>query len=1116
LVREGESVHERGWIGAHLEAAGVTLPPVIRFALLLALLTLSACAVTPRLPLDVVTAVARDDMRLVRSETVDLYYPAHLKPQAYALLSRAEGCVERLRAAATGRGGLWRDRVEIIFADLPFNNAFVKPPSEGDFFSVIPSYWNLDIGTELGVPLAPDYVACHEITHYIHSQQTLRSLGGVNKAFGYLVTPQIGLDAWFAEGLATYYEQVLSPGTGRPAWPVWEGMFHAAVAEHRITGGHFNALRRQIHWGNHYLYGSHFVAYLVNTYGEEKLWRLIERQGKSFFFPFTVNQRFKKVYGKTLSHLLDDFAAFAAYKYPAQARPTNQNVVRDVGMDGRYARALDGSEAVVSDAMDAPPRLTVYTADGSVRYRRLLTDVLPQRYLVSPSAVGISGLRFSRDSRRLYFVAVDLGAVFQKSRLFELDLTSKTLRKVSDELDGLGGDVSPDGREYLFVRSQGKGHALFTIDLATGNMRELFRAPMGVYLASPTYSPDGSTILASAFEGAYAFYLFDAKTGAHTGTLSAAGKPVSDPSWMDDQRIMFLGEQDRRFQAFSYDRTTHATTQLTHAPYVVLQPRFWNNTVRFLNRVDSRYSLDEVRLGKVSADARGLTVHGSFLADAHELFMLERALPSQAAPAPPAPAESAPSAPPAAAPLPAPEGAAPPTEGSAIDLTEHVLSEENPATPEPEAAASDAQPPPESVPELPGRLVLSPPTLTLQEGPSPPLPPKANRPLHEVQDTRYRSFPRILIPSIRAPILALGVSDTGLPIGSIGFHLGGTDALGFHRWGLSASLQPSPLLFSGSIGYLNAQLAPFLWMLSASQLDYDYQKVHKRDADADGEKDDIYYSHRRERQRDAQLLGFVQLRTTALGGAVHFTENYEPDNPTLTDKTRSLGGGTLLLHHVALESTPMSGPRRGYTLDLSGSYYPGTLGTLGFDITDVGGGLGLYSPLPFSRRHTLSLALRGRGILHHGPDQLLEVGGNPGGVLFDQPERRDALYYPGLPPTRRFAEPLRGYETYPFNANQIGIVDVRYRYPWIFDAGTATSLSILPAFFLRQLDFELFATGAAESTNLSKTGHATAGGALGVQMVWLVPILVRYQVSKRFTDDEAWQHLITIAPVLQP
>jgi hypothetical protein len=1088
-------------------------------ALVCWLLALSSCAVTPRLPLDVASAVARDDMRRASSETVDLYYPAHLQPQAHALLARVEGCVARLRASATGKGGLYRDRVELIFADLPYNNAFVKPPSEGDFFSLVPSHWTLDLTAELGVPLGPDYVACHEITHYIHAQQTLRSLGGLNRAFGYLVSPQVGLDAWFAEGLATYYEQVLSPGTGRPAWPAWEGMFHAAVAEQRVTGGHFSPLKRQIHWGNHYLYGSHFVAYLVETYGEQKLWKLIERQGKSFFFPFTVNQRFKRVYGKTLTKLLDDFAAFARYRYPEKARPQDQRVVRDVGMNGRYARASDGSEAVVSESMEAPPTLTVYARDGRVRYRRLLTDVLPIRHLVVPSAVGISGLRFSRDGQRLYFVSLDLGPVYQRSRLIEVDLPSDSVRQVADDLGGIGGDISPTGREYLFVQASGKGHVLSALDLASGARRELFRAPSGVYLSTPSYSPDGSLIVASAFDGAYAFYLFDAQTGAHAGTLSAPDKRIYDATWVDDGRILFLGEHERRFQAFVYDRASKTTRKLTDAPYVALQPRAAGNTVRFLNRDGSRYSLDEVSLAEPAATTELRT---RALADRFEAAGPQEPLALQAAQTPPAPDAGAtpalaPAAPPSEPPAPLPQ---PDPSEEPLDLTGTPLTPA-PVAPEPavEPAPVPAETPAPAVPAPPAvvPLPVPPPTLSLAEGPSFRLPPPVSRPLGHVDDEPYSSFPRIFIPSIRAPIVSLGVSETGLPISSIGFYLGGTDALGYHRWGISAALQPKPLLWSGSVGYLNAQLAPFLWMVEASQLDVDYQKLRMRDDDGDGKKNDAHYTHRRERQRDISLLGFLQLRTTTLGLAVHATEDYQPDNVAFSVPTRSLGGATLSVSHAALETTAMAGPRRGYLLDLSGSYYPGSIGTLNMDIVDVGGALGVYSPLPLSRRHTLRLIARGRGLLHEGPQKLLEVGGNTGGILFDDPDERDDVYYPGLPPKRRFAEPLRGFETYPFAADQIGILDLRYRYPWVIDAGTATSLWILPAFFLRQLDFELFGTVAAETVDKVKDdGHSAAGAALSIQMVWLAPLTLRYQASRRFSDDEAWQHLITLTPTLAP
>src|SRR5688572_2675313 len=164
----------------------------LRRLILLAVL-ISGCAVTPRVPLDVSRAVTRDSMRVLRTQNVDLYYPAKHEAEARALAERVEGCAARLREAAVGKGGLWRDRIELLFPDLPFNNAFVMPPNNGDFFSLVPTHWTMDVIAEFGLPPGPDYVACHEIAHYIQNQQTLRTWGGLNRAFGYLLTPQLGL-----------------------------------------------------------------------------------------------------------------------------------------------------------------------------------------------------------------------------------------------------------------------------------------------------------------------------------------------------------------------------------------------------------------------------------------------------------------------------------------------------------------------------------------------------------------------------------------------------------------------------------------------------------------------------------------------------------------------------------------------------------------------------------------------------------------------------------------------------------------------------------------------------------------------------------------------------------
>ena len=70
-------------------------------------------------------------------------------------------------------------------------------------------------------------VACHELTHYVQAEQIAGLPWLVNAALGQALTPQVGLDRWFSEGLAVYYEtasKTIAPTTQTrpcrsPGWP---------------------------------------------------------------------------------------------------------------------------------------------------------------------------------------------------------------------------------------------------------------------------------------------------------------------------------------------------------------------------------------------------------------------------------------------------------------------------------------------------------------------------------------------------------------------------------------------------------------------------------------------------------------------------------------------------------------------------------------------------------------------------------------------------------------------------------------------------------------------------------------------------------------------------------
>jgi hypothetical protein len=169
-------------------------------------------------------------------------------------------------------------------------------------------------------------------------------------------------------------------------------------------------------------------------------------------------------------------------------------------------------------------------------------------------------------------------------------------------------------------------------------------------------------------------------------------------------------------------------------------------------------------------------------------------------------------------------------------------------------------------------------------------------------------------------------------------------------------------------------------------------------------------------------------------------------------------------------------------------------------------------PLPLYRRHTLTLDGRVRDLAGAPTgERLLRVGGYtllPLARGSDQPERTVADY-PFLPPGAAFVEPLRGFEDYPLAVDRIGIGSARYRLPFIIDYGWASTLWLLPALFVQQIDLDLFGVAATDGTSGDK--HTAAGGSLSLRLaLWTVPITVQYQLARRFTDDQAYVQLVQI------
>lgn len=957
------------------------------------------------------TAMAQAKMRRLETESLVVYYPEHARDETLRVAARYEACLHKLRGAARIHTKSADEKPRIAMPDAPLNNAYVAPTAGGvETFAVVPTYETAEIFATLGLPPDPGFVGCHELTHYVQGLQVTGVPGLVNEVFGNVITPQVGLDSWFWEGLAVYYETKLQGGVGRLGSPFWHGLFASGVAGRKPNGGWMSDFQRDQPFGANYLTGSHFIDWLARTYGEEKLWMVISHQADSIFFPLGVNPRFGNVYGKNLSGLIDEFAAFVQTKYKVEGRPDGQREVRELETTARYTcqgasggpagqAAGAGLEAEITSGYDAPTRLVVRDARGEVVFDENLTDVLPGRRLVVSSPILVSGLSFTRDGKYLYFSAIDQGEIQQVSRLVRVDLAAGRYEIVFPDLGGPGGSISPDGSTYYFVRARGDRYELVELDVATRTPHWLNDFGPRTYPLSPRVSPDGTRLAVTLFDGRdFKLGIYGAKDGRLVDEVArrprAEGESPSakterwelDPAWLDDRHLVYASESEGRMQVFRADLDAKETTRLTSAPYLAMAPCAQGGKLRFMNRKGWSWTLDEIAI-----DA-------------------------------PAPA--------ALAPLPV---------RGAPD-TAYVAHDE---------------------------------------------------PVTVVSDKPYSRLDHLFVPQYRT-ITAGTIGSFGSVAGAA---IGGGDRLGFHRWSMGAEYNFKSRLVSGDVGYVTAELAPVFVALAVSH-------AATRETLSLAEVEDVDLT----RRETTAALSIVRPFYT---NSVDFGLVFDDLRRGGFDDLRAFGPQATATF-AAAESTPYTGPRRLLVGTARAAWYPAEVSSRSSHTADLRGQVYAVLPIRILRRPTFAVSTRTRQLVGVSNEEgFLQVGGGGATGVFardDVADGRDAPDDPRripLPPAVRFQEPLFGFEDRALYAARMAAADARLRFPIVTDIGSASSLWLLPAFFLRGFALEAFG-GVATLFDRRQLPAAAGGGAVVQLSLWRIPLDLRVHVSRRITYDEKW------------
>ncbi len=432
----------------------------------------------------------------------------------------------------------------------------------------------------------------HEYTHLLHLDAVAGPPAKSRQIFGRnpytLAFPAIFQPTWVLEGIATYVETDKSRGVGRVQSSYFDMLMRMEV-ENGV---------RSINWANQptavwpsgtvaYLYGSEFMAFVADKYGEDKLFEWITRY-RNYLIPWRINHNARRVFnGKPLAVLWDEFKNWLSLRYQPQLNAVTKagmvegDAISQSGYSTNWPRTLpDGTVYYVRE--DGHSRATLMQlAPGAKEAKALLEvasdariDVHPQRGIVIAQFEFHNNARLQYDLYRYDPKTGDYERLTKHSRYrfatwtvdgenlvaarneagkFRVDLLKADGEFIRTLWEATQGEIvstlnaSPTQRKVvstLWTEAEGWQLAELSIDDGRWNVLTHDTAtPL-----HPTYTPDGNSIVFSAdYDGIYDVRRFETWNGKMT-TLTRVRGGAFYPMVANDGTLNYLG-----YRATGYD-----------------------------------------------------------------------------------------------------------------------------------------------------------------------------------------------------------------------------------------------------------------------------------------------------------------------------------------------------------------------------------------------------------------------------------------------------------------------------------------------------------------------------------------------------------------------------------
>ncbi len=420
----------------------------------------------------------------------------------------------------------------------------------------------------------------HEFTHIVHIDMHYRWATPGRYLFGKFDAPNGATPGWVREGLAVYEESELVPGFGRNNSAATDMYIRTAIYENKfpridqITGVSLQFPGTD----GAYLFGGKFFDWLSDTYGEDRLYKF-EKEYASGFWVFSLNNKARRVFGKSFYKLWEDFKAEETQKYDSQrAELTKQG--------------LTEFEPVIQTNDTQGAFVPRPGTDGFAYYQTSFDD--GNKIIIKPDAQSkelhlarnlFGQMSFSATGRYLAFAS--LGTLNPKTSyadVYYYDVTEKKLQRVADaehtktSMRAKDPDFSPaDGGErwIVMVRNFQSTDQLEIFDVLEKKGYVITNEPKGTQLSNPRFSPNGQQIVVSRKDPDTGFrdIVIYSKTGQLLNRVTHDLTPDNHPVFSQDGTSLYFDSYRTGIaNIFEYKIKLGTFVQLTNVLDGVFEP----------------------------------------------------------------------------------------------------------------------------------------------------------------------------------------------------------------------------------------------------------------------------------------------------------------------------------------------------------------------------------------------------------------------------------------------------------------------------------------------------------------------------------------------------------------